>query len=193
MSRDKLITIRIESDLRDAFNEWCELRNTSCSKLIYETVKAYLDGRLDKSLLYSQMKDKNFVNKLDKRIDNLERQLDDKIDKKLDNTLKSLITTKLNEALANLSLNPEFISAVMEGVASRESQKNIVIDQEADLKEQEKLPNGKGFSDYQLAKIVGLSPSTLCRYRKGQRTKGKDYERVMKDWKVKGARWYKLT
>lgn len=189
MSRDKLITIRIESDLRDAFNEWCEAKNTNCSKLIYETIKAYLDGRIDEKILSSQIADENLVKQIDKRIDNFEQQLDKQIDNKIDNALDNLVTTKLNEMVANLTLNPKFISAV----ASRVSKSNIVIDQEDDLKEQEELLNEQGLGDYQLALIVGLSPSTLCRYRKGHRTRGKDYERVMEDWEVKGDRWFKRT
>ena len=54
-----------------------------------------------------------------------------------------------------------------------------------------KSTDTEGLSDYRLAKIVSLSPATLNRYRTGKRSQGKDYERVIKDWEVRGDRWFR--
>lgn len=54
-----------------------------------------------------------------------------------------------------------------------------------------KLDESEGLSDYRLSEIVGLSHVTLHRYRKGERSQGKNYEQVMGKWKPIGDRWYR--
>ena len=111
MARDKLLTIRIEEDKREAFNNWCESRNYNYSKFLYEVIEACLDNRIDESILTSQNIENNLANRLDKRIDKLEQQIDSKsIDSKIDKNVVS--TEDLEGAIAKLSDNEKFIEAV---------------------------------------------------------------------------------
>ena len=97
---------------------------------------------------------------------------------------------KLKEAIANLPQNPKFISAVKKQIAvSKRSMKTKSTDV-GETGGLEKLPD-EGLSDYQLSKIVGLSRSAITRYRTGSRSKGKDRERVMREWEVRDNRWFR--
>lgn len=148
MARDKLITIRVEADVREAFNNWCEARNIDCSRFLYDVVKACLAERIDERILDTQKQHEypdQRIDALEERIANLEKRIDKRVDVSV-----SLPST-------------------------------------------DDLMGTEGLSDRQLAKIVGLNPSTLNRYRIGKRSQGKDYERVMKDWEVRGNRWFKRT
>jgi hypothetical protein len=50
MGRDKLITVRIEQDLRDAFNRWTKDKGTDASSVLYDFIKRCLDGSIDANL-----------------------------------------------------------------------------------------------------------------------------------------------
>lgn len=111
MARDKLLTIRIEEDKREAFNNWCESRDYNYSKFLYEVIEACLDGRIDESILSSQKLDNNLAEKLDKRIDKLERKIDSQsIDGEIDRNVVS--TEDLEKAIANLTDDKQFIEAI---------------------------------------------------------------------------------
>ena len=46
-------------------------------------------------------------------------------------------------------------------------------------------------TDSELAKRLGISKSTIYRYRTGKPKQSKSYQQVMQDWKPQGDRWYK--
>lgn len=74
MARDKLITIRIEGEKREAFNNLAKSQNTDTASLLYDFISGCLDGRIDISLVTG--KGNRIDNQLDKidsdRIDKLE-------------------------------------------------------------------------------------------------------------------------
>lgn len=47
MTRDKLITIRIESEKREAFKELAKSQNTDTASLLYDFISGCLDGKID--------------------------------------------------------------------------------------------------------------------------------------------------
>ena len=69
MARDKLITIRIEGEKREAFNNLAKSQNTDTASLLYDFINQCLDGTIDISLVTGK------GNRLDNQIDN------DRIDK----------------------------------------------------------------------------------------------------------------
>lgn len=93
MARDKLITIRIEGEKREAFNNLAKSQNTDTASLLYDFINQCLDGRIDISLVTGK----------GNRLDKIDNQLDsDRIDKleattqRLDNRLDT-IAKKLND------------------------------------------------------------------------------------------------
>jgi uncharacterized phage infection (PIP) family protein YhgE len=104
MARDKLITIRIEGEKRDAFNQLAKSQNTDTASLLYDFISGCLDGRIDISLVTGKGQridnqlDDDRLNKIDNRIDKLETttQRIDRIDiaiQRLDNRIDGIETT----------------------------------------------------------------------------------------------------
>ena len=104
MARDKLITVRIEGEKRDAFNQLAKSQNTVTASLLYDFIPGCLDGRIDISLVTGKGQridnqlDDDRLNKIDNRIDKLETttQRIDRIDiaiQRLDNRIDGIETT----------------------------------------------------------------------------------------------------
>jgi chromosome segregation ATPase len=104
MARDKLITIRIEGEKRQAFGELAKSQNTDTASLLYDFINQCLDGRIDISLVTGKGQridnqlDDDRLNKIDNRIDKLEAttQRIDRIDiaiQRLDNRIDGIETT----------------------------------------------------------------------------------------------------
>lgn len=81
MARDKLITIRIEGEKRDAFNQLAKSQNTDTASLLYDFISGCLDGRIDIKLVTG--KGNRLDNQLDtNRLDKLEtttQRLDERV------------------------------------------------------------------------------------------------------------------
>ena len=82
MARDKLITIRIEGEKREAFNQLAKAQNTDTASLLYDFINQCLSGKIDISLVTG--KGQRIDNRLDtNRLDKLEiatQRLDNRID-----------------------------------------------------------------------------------------------------------------
>ena len=66
MARDKLITIRIEGDKRQAFGDLAKSQNTDTASLLYDFISQCLDGRIDISLVTGK---KQWIDKIDNQLD----------------------------------------------------------------------------------------------------------------------------
>ena len=98
MARDKLITIRIEGEKRDLFNQLAKSQNTDTASLLYDFISGCLDGTLDVGIVTGKKQridkmdsegiDTNWI---DNRLDKLETTTQ-KIDERL-----GIITKKLND------------------------------------------------------------------------------------------------
>jgi hypothetical protein len=91
MARDKLITIRIEGEKRQAFGELAKAQNTDTASLLYDFINQCLDGRIDIKLVTGKG---NRLDKIDnqidsERIDKLETDTQ-RIDNRLDTIAKKL-------------------------------------------------------------------------------------------------------
>lgn len=88
MARDKLITIRIEGDKRQAFGDLAKIQNTDTASLLYDFISGCLDGRIDIRIV--TVKGNRIDNQLDTdRIDKLETATQE-IDNRLDTIAKKL-------------------------------------------------------------------------------------------------------
>jgi len=93
MARDKLITIRIESEKRKAFGDLAKSQNTDTASLLYDFINQCLSGKIDIGIVTGK---KQWIDKIDNQIGS------DRIDKleattqRLDNRLDT-IAKKLND------------------------------------------------------------------------------------------------
>ena len=95
MARDKLITIRIEGEKRDAFNQLAKSQNTDTASLLYDFISGCLDSRIDISLVTEKGQridnqlDDDRLNKIDNRIDKLETTTQ-RLAKRLDDWIEAI-------------------------------------------------------------------------------------------------------
>ena len=80
MARDKLITVRIEGEKRDAFNQLAKSQNTDTASLLYDFINQCLAGTIDIGIVTGK---KQRIDSIDTdRIDNLEtttQRLDERL------------------------------------------------------------------------------------------------------------------
>jgi exonuclease VII large subunit len=91
MARDKLITVRIEGEKREAFNQLAKSQNTDTASLLYDFINQCLDGTIDIKLVTGK---KQWIDKIDNqldtnRLDKLEATTQE-IDNRLDTIAKRL-------------------------------------------------------------------------------------------------------
>jgi hypothetical protein len=84
MARDKLITVRIEGEKREAFNEWAKSRKLDTSALLYEFIEACLLGRIDEKLLKPSQLDTEQLDRI------VAERIDATIDEKIESALADL-------------------------------------------------------------------------------------------------------
>jgi hypothetical protein len=107
MARDKLITIRIEGDKRDAFNQLAKSQNTDTASLLYDFISGCLDSRIDISLVTGKGQridnqlDDDRLNKIDNRIDGIETTTQ-RLAKRLSDWIEA-IDDRLNDCDQGLS------------------------------------------------------------------------------------------
>jgi len=86
MARDKLITIRIEGEKRQAFGDLAKSQNSDTASVLYDFISGCLDGKIDIGIVTGK---KQWIDKIDNqldsdRIDRLEattQEIDNRLDK----------------------------------------------------------------------------------------------------------------
>jgi hypothetical protein len=107
MTRDKLITIRIEGEKREAFNQLAKAQNTDTASLLYDFISGCLDGRIDIKLVTGKgnrldnQLDDDRLNKIDNRIDGIETTTQ-RLAKRLDDWIEAF-DDRLNDCDQGLS------------------------------------------------------------------------------------------
>ncbi len=96
MTRDKLITIRIESEKREAFKRWAEARGVDVSGFLYDVIDSCLANRIDERILKGELDTE--------RIDRIVSQ---RIDACLDERMESAIAALRREFQPALDALPE--------------------------------------------------------------------------------------
>lgn len=165
MSRDKLLTIRIEEEKREAFNSWCEARDYSYSKFLYEVIDHCLSGRIDESIFSGESVDTNLASSLSDRMKHIEQlvtdrsinlKVDDSVDEylanNLDKRIEESVTKKLDSNLderIDKHLDDKLDEAIADKIQSSECELSEYLDNKmntaiAALKEEIKnLPQNK--------------------------------------------------
>ena len=107
MARDKLITIRIEGEKREAFNQLAKSQNTDTASLLYDFINQCLDGTIDIKLVTGKgnrldnQLDDDRLNKIDNRIDGIETTTQ-RLAKRLDDWIEAF-DDRLNDCDQGLS------------------------------------------------------------------------------------------
>jgi hypothetical protein len=110
MARDKLITIRIEGEKRQAFGELAKAQNTDTASLLYDFISGCLSGTLDIKLVTGKgnrldkidnQLDTNRLDKLETDTQRIDNQLDT-IAKRLDDWIEA-IDDRVNDCGRELS------------------------------------------------------------------------------------------
>jgi hypothetical protein len=143
MARDKLITIRIEGEKRDAFNQLAKAQNTDTASLLYDFINQCLDGRIDISLVTGKKQwidnqlDNNRIDKLEATTQRIDNQLDT-IAKKLADYVEAF-DDRLNDCdqgLSNKITSLEHrLNALASQLDSKEDRQGETPDMEPLIKE----------------------------------------------------------
>jgi hypothetical protein len=132
----------------------------------------------------------------------------------LDKQVEAAINEAIPKAIAVLKSDEEFLGAIANSVVqkistvatekteSSEDEDEIItqidfsssspIFEEVEQEEKSTEPTQSvSLTDAELAKQLGMSKSTIYRYRTGKPKQSPGYQQVMNNWKPVGDRWYK--
>ena len=150
MARDKLITIRIEGDKRQAFGDLAKSQNTDTASLLYDFISGCLDGRIDISLVTG--KGNRLDNQIDsERIDKIEtdtQKIDERvgqISKKLNDWIEAFSDrlSDCDQGLSNrmISLEHRLNALAIQLDSQRDSQEIDSIDTDSQKDRQGENPD----------------------------------------------------
>jgi hypothetical protein len=150
MARDKLITIRIEGDKRQAFGDLAKSQNTDTASLLYDFISGCLDGRIDISLVTGKGQridnqlDDDRLNKIDNRIDGIETTTQ-RLAKRLDDWIEAIDDrlTDCDQLLSNkiTSLEHRLNALAMQLDSQQDRQQIGSIDTDSQKDSQQENPD----------------------------------------------------
>ena len=162
MTKDKLITIRIEADKRDQFKEWVKKRNLDVSEFLLRIIQSCLDGQIDENIVSHNLSQPETI-----RIDKLEADVSMLVEQ-IDNCID-----KINQGNQEReSLKKQLLQLLDKNqIQSEELTNDIVV--KSNPTEQE-LNNQ--LTHAQLARQIGVASSTVSRWANGKRQPPFDLE-----------------
>ncbi len=146
MARNKLITIRIEGEKREAFNNLAKSQNTDTASVLYDFISGCLDGKIDIGIVTGK---KQWIDKIDNqldsnRLDKLEATTQE-IDKRLGNLSKKVTDwviafddclndcdRELSEKINNLEHRLNALASQLDSQQDRQQIDSIDIDSQLD-------------------------------------------------------------
>ena len=144
MSKDKLITIRIEAEKREQFKAWAKEQNLDVSEFLTTVIQACLDEQLDKNLTPNPNPPSESVciDSLDQKINQLITRLDKRIDK---------LEEQVNELIIKLDKRID-------------KNRNENINKQKAILDPLKQPINEQLTNAELARLINVSPSTISRW-----------------------------
>lgn len=161
MAKNKLLTIPISLARREELNQYCQSHGIKVSELITAYIDKCLSGIID---------------------------IEPTIDKPIDDDYQTLSKMYLDlEEFTQININA--IAARLDSI--EQAQQQHVTDIEVPLYKPAQLivTDQSGISHAKLAKLLGKSPFTPCRWASGQRRTPDD---VAAAWKFEDGKWYPI-
>ena len=184
MTKDKLITIRIEESKRIAFQKWSEKNKINGATFLYKVIDKCISNELSIDLIYSQPSiEKSQITDIQKSIQQLSEQFEERI-------------VEQDTKLATLESEIESLKALL---SSQNSQKRTFEPKEHRLKSTRKVvkridsKNKKEdlFTDSQLSEILGVSKATVNRWRTGHRKPSGKHSDIFTLYEIVDKKWRK--
>ena len=172
MSRDKLITIRIEESKRNAFRNWAKNNKIDGATFLYRVIEQCIDNKLSTDIINPNTASRQSIADIQTSIQKLYKEFQERNieqDSKM-NTLQSQIDNLKTE------LNSQSISDL-------DTQK---VSKQIDNTKDDLL------SDRQLAEILGVAPTTVNRWRTGQRKPSNKHQDLFDHYQIIENKWRKI-
>ncbi len=185
MTKDKLITIRIEESKRIAFQKWSVKNKINGATFLYKVIDKCISNELSVDFIYSRSgTDKSSLMNIQKDIQKLSKEFEQKAreqDSKMA-TLESEIESL--KGLLNSQNTQKDISKT--SLEKRKSTRRISKGIERQNKKNDL------FTDSQLAEIIGVSKATVNRWRTGQRKPSGKHSDIFTLYEVVNKKWRKI-
>ena len=178
MPKDKLITIRIEESKRDAFREWSKNNQVDGASFLYKIIEKCISNELSTDIVNPNtasqkstlMDIQTSIHKLSKKLKQTTIEQDSKMA-----TLQSQIDDLKSQLSIQNTQNDKLKSTqkLSKRVANNNQEDNLL-------------------SDRQLAETLKVSPTTVNRWRTGQRKPSNKHQDLFDHYQVIENRWRKI-
>ena len=172
MSKDKLITIRIEEPKRNAFREWARRNKVNGATFLYRVIEQCIDNKLSTDIINPSTASQQSTTDIQTSIQKLYKEFQDESIEQ--NSKIATLQSQINDL--KTKLNEQSISKL-------DTQK---VSKRVDKSKNDLL------SDRQLAEILGVAPTTVNRWRTKQRKPSKEHQDIFDRYKVIENRWEKI-
>ena len=178
MPKDKLITIRIEESKRDAFREWSKNNQVDGASFLYKIIEKCISNELSTDIVNpNTASQKSTLMDIQMSIHQLSekfKQTTIEQDSKM-TTLQSQIDDLKNQLSIQSRQNNKLESTqkLSKRVANNNQEDNLL-------------------SDRQLAEILKVSPTTVNRWRTGQRKPSNKHQDLFHHYEVIENKWRKI-
>ena len=172
MSRDKLITIRIEESKRNAFRKWTKNNKVDGATFLYRVIEQCIENKLSTDIINPNAASQQSIIDIQTNIQKLYKEFQD-INIEQDSKIATLqsqidnLKTKLNS----------------QNISKPDTQK---VPKRVDNSKNDLL------SDRQLAEILGVSSTTVNRWRTKQRKPSKEHQDIFDNYEIIENRWRKI-
>lgn len=172
MSRNKLITIRIEESKRNNFRKWTKNNKVDGATFLYKVIEQCIDNELSTDIINPNAASQKSIVDIKKSIQELSNKLEQE-------------TIKQNSKIVSLELQIDKLKSQL----SSHSTNNISTQKIAKkaYKTKSNLLN-----DRQLAEILEVAPNTVNRWRTKRRKPSKKHQNIFERYEVVGNRWREI-
>ena len=166
MTKNKLITIRIEESKRNAFRQWAKNHQIDGATFLYKIIEKCLSNQLSPDIIKSDIEDASTLMSIQLSIHDLQQQFEQRAieqDSKMATLERDIDYLKTTLSTQNISKKPD-------------------LEYEAD----------DLLNDYQLADILGVSPTAVNRWRHGQRQPSGKHRHLFDHYQIIHQKWRKI-
>ena len=172
MSRDKLITIRIEESKRNAFRKWAKNNKIDGATFLYKVIKQCIENKLSTDIINPNIASQQSIADIQTSIQKLYKKFQERS-----------IEQDSKTATLQAQIDDLTIKLSSQSISKLNTQK---VSKQIDTSKEDLL------SDRQLAEILGVAPTTVNRWRTGQRKPSNKHQNLFDHYKVIENKWRKI-